>query len=354
MSFNIPQKTLELTPYDPTEAKYKVKLDANESPLSLPQAILSRAMERIAQMDINRYPDPAFKTLRSLAAKEFGVADGCITAGNGSDELISVVLNAFCGRGDKVMVLKPDFSMYAFYAEIYELVVADAMKPDGFGICVDEIIAAVRRAQPQVLIFSNPCNPAGQGLARGDVLRLIEALPDTLIIVDEAYMDFWDQSTLPDITAYKNALVLRTMSKAYGMAGIRLGFAIAHPFLIQQIDKVRSPFNVNTLTQVVAEEALRDTTWARERIEYIKECTRQLGSSLKQLSLRWPGLKIIDTNTNFCILKCDKYAIIYNELLKKDICVRCFKAYGFLRITAGSSEENAALIAALEEIMEAI
>ena len=346
----LPEKLLKLKAYDPTEDLYKVKLDANESPLKMPPEIAEEIADAVKAISFNRYPDPKAEDIRKLAAGIYGVPASNIVAGNGSDELISVILGSFTNRGGRLMLLKPDFSMYALYAGLCELEITVACKDAQMEISVDQIIDDVKKYKPDILIFSNPCNPTGQGIKREEMLRLAKSI-DCLFIIDEAYMDFFGESVLPGICAYENVIVLRTASKAFGFAAARLGFAIGHPAIISQLNKARSPFNINLMTQAAGGVLLKKTDYLKKRIRKIIELKKDLEKGLIVLSRSCPDqIAVQKTVTNFVVLKTLKVKEIYSELLKRSICVRCFE--GFLRITAGTDEENKTLLAALSEILE--
>lgn len=349
---NIPQKLKNISPYDPTESMYNVKLDANESFFNLSKGLREKISNKVLNVEYNRYPDPSVKITNALAAKHFNVLKEEIVSGNGSDELISVVLNAFCPKGSSIMVLEPDFSMYEFYSEIFEIKPVSLKKEDGFNITADLIIDNAKKLKPEGIIFSNPCNPAGGGIEKVDVIRIIENLPETLVIVDEAYMEFWNQSIIDNVTQYDNALVLKTMSKAFGLASIRLGFAIGNEKIISEINKVRSPFNINSLTQAVAEVVLEDTSWAIEKFDKIKNNKNDFENMLKKLLEGYSGIELQSTKTNFIIVKTNQCDIIYKKLLEQSICVRNFPKYGFLRITVGNADENKQFVNALERILK--
>lgn len=348
----LPEKLVNMSPYDPAVDQYRVKLDANESYMSLPRSIKEKIAEAILNLDFNRYPDPAATKTRMLAAHLYGVEPECVAAGNGSDELISVLVNSFCAKGGKLMVLEPDFSMYRFYAELCELCVVNSKKDDAFLITPDDIIESAKREKPQILIFSNPCNPGGRGFVREEVLRIVKELPDILIIADEAYMDFWNESVLADCTSFDNLLVLKTMSKAFAMAAMRLGFAIGNANLIEQINKARSPYNVNALTQAAAEIALNDTSWARQQAAEIVERKRELERKVGKLCEIYDEISVLPSYTNFVVIKTNYASEIYKRLLAKSICVRCFAKYSFLRITTGNEHENELFLTELEAILK--
>ena len=350
----LPEKLSRMTPYDPCKDEYQIKLDANESYFSLPEDLTDAMAASIETIDFNRYPDPTADSLRRLAGREFRVAPGNIVVGNGSDELISLIMNTFAPRGRKVMVLSPDFSMYRFYAEVAELEVINMLKDDEFMLTEQQVIDRVQAEKPDIFIFSNPCNPSGQGFTHGEAVRICNTLEDTLVVVDEAYMDFWDQSILDVSTALENVLVMKTLSKAYGCAALRCGFAIGYSELIDQLNKTRSPYNVGTLVQMAACIVLEDTTWQKQQCAQIIARKQELETACTALSQTYGVFAVLPTHTNFVVLRTKKCKEIFEALLQRSICVRCFAAFDMLRITTGSAEENAVLIAELEDICAAM
>lgn len=350
----LPEKLSSMTPYDPCEDIYQIKLDANESFFSLPEDLRDAIAAGIDTIDFNRYPDPAVTDLRRLAGREFRIAPGNIVVGNGSDELISLIMNTFAPRGGKVMVLSPDFSMYQFYAEVAELEVVNMFKDGEFMLTEEDVVKRAQAEKPDILIFSNPCNPAGQGFTHAETIRICNALEDTLVVVDEAYMDFWDQSILDVSTALENVLVMKTLSKAYGCAALRCGFVIGYADLTDQLNKTRSPYNIGSIVQLAASIVLEDTTWKKEQCAAIVARKNELEKACMQLEKQYGVFTVLPTHTNFVVLRTEKCSEIFEELKKRSICVRCFPKYDMLRITTGSAEENAVLLKELKDICAAM
>ena len=348
----LPEKLASMTPYDPCEDVYQIKLDANESYFSLPEELRDAIAASIDTIDFNRYPDPTVADVRRLAGREFRIAPGNIVVGNGSDELISLIMNTFAPRGGKVMVLSPDFSMYQFYAEVAELEVVNMLKDGEFMLTEQEVIDRAKAEKPDILIFSNPCNPGGKGYTHAEILKICNELEDTLVVVDEAYMDFWDQSILDVSCMFENVLVLKTLSKAYGCAAIRMGFAIGDKVLIDQLNKTRSPYNINALTQMAAICLLEDTAWAKEQTAQIIERKNELEEAMRELEEKYGVFRVQPTHTNFVVLRTEKCTELFEALKERSICVRCFAKYQMLRITTGDDMENSVLIEELEDILK--
>lgn len=333
-----------MEPYDPIQGEYEIRLDANESFIKTDYESIVQGLRSV---DLNRYPDPYAKKLIRTYCDYYGVDNNLVTAGNGSDELISIITACFLQKKDKVLCFSPDFSMYAFYSVLYELEVIAAPKRSDLTIDVDEAIDKINSENIKAVLFSNPCNPTSLGLKKNDVIRLIRSV-NALVVLDEAYMDFWDESEslIKETEEFDNLIVLRTCSKALGMAAIRLGFAISNKKITEKLRAVKSPYNVNTMTQSVAEYLLCDKQAVTERIRLCKASRAELYNGLT--SLNAPFFEYIYPSvTNFVFIKTSRAKEIFDFLLTKSIAVRCMGNY--LRITAGSKEENKAVLDALKE-----
>ncbi len=341
--YELNKKLKNLLPYDPIQGEYKIRLDANESFISTDR---ERLCEAVSSVPLNRYPDPYAKRLISAYCDFYGVDNELVTAGNGSDELISILTACFLEKGDKILCFSPDFSMYSFYSSLYELNVVMMDKESDLTINIDKAIQKINQENIKAVIFSNPCNPTSLGVVKADVERLITSV-NALIILDEAYMDFWDeeQSLIKDTAKYDNLIVLRTCSKALGMAGLRLGFAVSDKIITNKLRAAKSPYNVNSLTQSVAEYFLSNKQEMKNHIEQCKNARNELFDLLNELQM--PCFEKIYTSvTNFAFVKTPKAKEIFDYLLDNSIAVRYMGDH--LRITAGSSEENKALYDALK------
>lgn len=329
------------TPYEPLVGDFKIRLDANESPISLTSEVLDMFAKEMQTININRYPDPASTKIREAFAKKFDLCADNIVAGNGSDELISVIMTSLLDKGDTLCVAYPDFSMYAFYADLSENQVLIYNKGDNFTL--DKLSDFVNMNNARAVIFSNPCNPTGDGFERNEVIRFIENTP-ALCIIDEAYMDFWDQSILDVADKYENLIVLKTLSKAYGAAGIRLGFAIGHKSLINALNVARSPYNVNTLSHTLGKIILENMP---DNSKYLAHQAKKLEVKIAELL---PDAKITPTKTNFVYFSHPDAKKIYEGLQKQKIAIRYFKP-DRLRITASTDEDLDELYIALKNII---
>ena len=342
--YKLTEKLEQLEPYDPIQGEYEIRLDANESFIKTEYESIIQGLKNI---DLNRYPDPYAKKLIQTYCDFYGINPDLVTAGNGSDELISIITACFLQKNEKVLCFSPDFSMYAFYSALYELDVITVQKRSNLTIDVDEAIEKINTENIKAVLFSNPCNPTSLGLNKTDVIKLIRSV-NALVVLDEAYMDFWDEkeSLLKETEEFDNLIVLRTCSKALGMAALRLGFAVSNRKITEKLRAAKSPYNVNTLTQSVAEYLLHDKQAAAEHIELCKAAKKELFDGIKELNI--PYFEVIYPSvTNFVFIKTTSAREIFDYLLSKSIAVRYMGNY--LRITAGSHEENKAVLSALKE-----
>lgn len=349
--YTLAKKVRDLEPYTPVEGSFRIHLDANESFLSLPETVREKIARRVSELPFNRYPDPLAKELSEKYGAVYGISPDCLTVGDGSDELISMINGCLLEKSNKVMTFSDDFSMYAFYGFLSEHPSVLLPKEENFRIDVDKALDCIRRENVRALIFSNPCNPTGRGLSREEVRRLVKGT-DALVVLDEAYMDFWDQSLLSEVNDYDNLIILKTCSKALGLAGLRVGFAVANPTLTRALQAVKSPYNVGLMSQTAAAVVL-------EEPGYLQSCVDTLVASRKELETELAALSeahrdqipaVYPSVTNFVLLKCPEAEKIFHFLAGKGIAIRKFP--GYLRISAGAPEENRELLAALKAYLE--
>ena len=348
MVYRLNDKIKSLAPYEVDAKKYKIRLDANESFLPIHPDIRKDIISLTRKVAFNRYPDSLAVKCCKAFADYYGVDPALVTAGSGSDELISLILHGFFSHGDKVMITEPDFSMYEFNAHTAELEIIRYQKTEDYRIEPAALIKLAKEEGCRGLIFSNPCNPTSQGLKKMPLRALLKELPDMLIVVDEAYMDFWNrsQSLINETAEFDNLIVLRTASKAIGGAGIRLGFAVGQKKLTKALRALKSPYNVNSMSQAAGTAILKHQEILKDALMDILAARGFLAGALLKLEAEWKGTPlefhlIPEPKTNFVVL-CfqdeDKHREIFEALKKKGILIRCFP--DFLRVTVGSFEEN--------------
>lgn len=348
MTYELNEKIKKMTPYDAVTGNYKIRLDANESFINPGENFKEEFLSAIASVKFNRYPDPMAAELCEGFARYYGINPETVVAGNGSDELISIIMGSFLSPGDKVMTYSPDFSMYQFYGKLYDKNNLVIDKKGDMVLTAANVLEAVREGKPAAIILSNPCNPTSLVMSREDILHIVENT-DALVILDEAYMDFSDQSVVKVVEKYDNLIILKTCSKALGLAAIRLGFAVTSKPIARALHAVRSPYNVNAITQAIGRVIFSHPDYIKKSIEEIKNAREQLYLGLLQLEPNESIRRLIKPDTNFVFMEFSDAEYVYNELKKRSIIVR--QLGDFLRITAGTKKENDALIQAISEIL---
>ncbi|HVI39223.1 MAG TPA: histidinol-phosphate transaminase [Anaerovoracaceae bacterium] len=348
MTYELNDKVKNLIPYDAVTGDYEIRLDANESFIDPGEAYKEEFLSAISSVKFNRYPDPMAAELCKRFARYYGIDPACVVAGNGSDELITVIMGAFLRPGDKVLTFSPEFSMYQFYGEIYEKTNFIADKQEDLILTAGDVLDAVNESKPAAIIISNPCSPTSLVMGREDVLHIVENT-EALVIIDEAYMDFSDQSIMKVAEKYDNLIILKTCSKALGLAAIRLGFAVSSKKIIRALHCVRSPYNVNAMTQAVGCVIFSKPDYIRNAIEEIKKARDYLYQGLLQLEETKNVRRVVKPDTNFVFMELEDAESVYDKLKKRSIIVRRLGDY--LRITAGTQKENDRLLQALSEIL---
>ena len=349
MAYQLSEKLKNMVPYEPISGDYAIRLDANESFLPVDEEIKAEFTQKLSEIPFNRYPDPLAAEVCRKFADYYGINADFVTAGNGSDELISVIIGAFLSEGDKLLTVMPDFSMYGFYADLAGVTVLTQEKDENLNIDVDAVIQTVQREKVNCVMFSNPCNPTGQGLPREEVRRLITSV-DCLVVLDEAYMDFYTESLLTEAEQYDNLIILRTCSKALGLAAVRLGFAVANPTLTKVLRAAKSPYNVNSVTQAYGSVVLSHKEKEQAALAQILASREELYGALVGMQEKYHCFeRIYPTVTNFVLVETSRAKELFEKLKAESIVVRLMGSR--LRITAGSPAENKAVLAALEKMV---
>lgn len=346
--YQLNDKIINLVPYEPISGTYKIRLDANECPTTLPDDIRDEIKAGLDAFDFNRYPDPMATALVHSFSEYYGLDPAFVTAGNGSDELIFLIESAFLEKGDKMLVVSPDFSMYQFYSSICEVECESFIKNDALDIDVDALIDKVNRDDIKLLLFSNPCNPTGRGITAEQARKLVTSV-NALVILDEAYMDFWDQSLLGEVGQYSNLIIFRTASKAIGSAALRLGFAVANETISRAVKAVKSPYNVNSFSQMAGTIVYRHKEMLENRLKALVKNRETLYNGLLELSKN-SDFVVYESVANFVFVKTGYAKEIFEYLKERSIVIRLMG--GYLRVTAGTGEEVAAVLNSIKEYLE--
>ena len=329
-----------LTPYSTARDEYKgelgVFLDANESPY---------------ENGYNRYPDPHQKTLKAQVAAIKGVAAENIFIGNGSDEAIDLVFRVFCEpRVDNVVAIAPSYGMYKVAAAINDVELREVQLGEEYSLPVEDILAATDK-NTKVVFLCSPNNPTGNSFPREAILRLVDEF-EGMVVVDEAYIDFAEAESLKsEIAQRPNLIVLQTMSKAWAMAGLRVGLALADSRVIELMSQVKYPYNINVATMSIVSGLL--TKGIDAEVVAIKAQRALLAEALEGMSM---VQRVYPSDANFLLVKVDDADAVYDFLIADGIIVRNRNRVkgceGCLRMTVGLPEENEKLIKSLKRYEE--
>jgi histidinol-phosphate aminotransferase len=322
-----------------------IKLNSNENPYP-PSPKALKVLQEIDPEILRRYPDPTATNFRLAASEVLGVPSDWIMAGNGSDDLLNLIVRAVGEPGQRVVYPTPTYVLYRTLAEIQEADFLEIPYPEDYQLPVDLLIAA----QGAVTFVAAPNSPSGTAISVADLEILAKELSGILVI-DEAYVDFAEHNALELTKKYSNVIVLRTLSKGYSLAGLRLGFGIANPALIAELNKVKDSYNVDALAYLVAAAAIADRDHKTANAEKIKASREKLAVSFKEL-----GFAVWPSQGNFLLVRPPKGDAerLYQTLKQQGILIRYFnqpRLEDKLRITVGTEEQNQILVKTLREIL---
>jgi len=349
----------ELKPYDPHEIPYKIKLNANENPYGLPEEIIEEILAKAKNLEYSRYPNANSVKLSGIVSSFWGLNRNNIVIGNGSDELIDYLIKAFSEKGRRIITTAPSFAMYKIYSIINGCnFVQIPLNQSNFSLNEDKVLEEAKKDDSSIVFLAYPNAPTGNYFSEDKMIKIIEE-SGCLVVVDEAYYEFGEKTFVPLISQYDNLVILRTFSKAYSLASLRVGYLLSNPEIINEVRKVKSPFNVNTFSQLAAQLVFENKGILKDYIMKIIEEREKLTGRINKLT----PFKAHPSKTNFVLVEAgskENLDLVYNHLLKQGILVqqvsdpifstsRCF-----LRITVGNREENDILIKVLENVSKSL
>ena len=379
----------DMSSYHVAESKQMIKLDAMENPYRLPQNIRKKLGDAISELALNRYPDPAATRLLAIIRDHFSVPDSLdLLLGNGSDELIMMLMQTFSGKNRAIMAPSPSFVMYKIMALTTGYEFIDAPLKDDFSLDVELMNSIAKEQKPVLTFLACPNNPTGNNFSKDDIDSIVEN-SSGLVVIDEAYFPFSDFSYQEYLQDYENVVLIRTVSKM-GLAGIRLGYMVGTPAMVEQINKVRLPYNINSMTQAAAEILLENqfssNYWTGtgnksnkysanglpmkfasmspdEQDQYLDE-VQVFANQVREIMVgrRWlygkmlkiDCLHLYPTHANFILFKLLKGEAkdLFDHLHSNGILIKYFAdkegaLHNCLRVTVGTLEENEAFIEAL-------
>ena len=328
----------------PRPGERVVKLNTNENPFP-PSPRVVEAIHTIDPERLRRYPSPSAEDFRRTAARVHGVSPDMIVAGNGSDEILAMAVRTYLGPGEVLAYPDPTYSLYPVLAEVGEVKVVPVPWAAGWDLPIDALIATGARA----IFFANPNAPTGTLVPTRRVRELATRFSG-LLLVDEAYVDFADENSLGLVREFSNVMICRTLSKGYGLAGLRFGYAIAASEVVSDMNKVKDSYNCDAVAISAAAAALDDQDYARRTWEQVRAERTRLSEALRQR-----GWQVIPSQANFVLCTCPdgNAGAIYRALKGKGILVRFFDKPSLqdkLRITIGTARENDQLLAALSAL----
>lgn len=327
-----------------------IKLDAMENPYHWPEPLQQEWLDSVRTIEINRYPDPAARELSAQLGQEMGIPDGCeIVLGNGSDELIQMLLMAVAEPGRTVMAPEPTFVMYRMITSFVGMDFVGVPLDSNFNLDIGAMIKAIEQHQPAVLFLAYPNNPTGNLWSVDDIQRILHAAPG-FVVVDEAYHVFAEKSFMGRIPEHENLLVMRTLSKM-GLAGLRLGLMAGDPKWIGEINKVRLPYNINVLTQHAASFILKHSSVLHEQAERLRH-DRDI--MLDKMAAITAIEQVYPSQANFILFRvasgcADK---LFEEIKARGVLIKNMTPAGApltdcLRVTVSTPEENGKFMDAL-------
>lgn len=331
-----------------------IMLVANENPNGMSEKVKEAVAK--ATLNLNRYPDADAYPLQKAIANKYGVPQDWVVLGNGSSELLGLAAQTVLGAGTTAIYPQYSFSLYPMVAKLCGAETIEVAATGDYNADLNAMADAVDE-RTRLIFLTNPNNPTGTYLAEDDILQFLDKIPPTvLVLFDEAYVDFLEEPLRCDsieiVRLHPNVMIARTFSKAYGLAGARVGFGIAQPGLLSMLNRVRHPFNVNDLSQVAALAALEDQDFVDKTLQINREGIALLSEAFDKMKLPYMGL-----HANFITVKVGEHADdIVQYLLKKGIIVRKMRSYNlpeWIRVTVGTPQQNRRFLEVLGQALTA-
>ena len=337
-----------MAPYSPPTGgrEGKLRLDFNENTVGCSPVVIEFLKEKLSAGGLSVYPE--YVEAKAELAAFFRVAEDQLLFTNGTDEAIQVLVNTYVDDSDDVLLLRPSYAMYRFYAEVAGASVRELdYRHSDLAFPLDELLAAVRPDTKAILI-ANPNNPTGTGIDRAGIERILDAAPDAAVLVDEAYYEFSGATVLPSVPQRPNLFVSRTFSKVYGMAAMRFGCLFSQPGNIAFMHKAQSPYSVNTLATLAARAAIRDCDYVNRYVDEVLAARARAYEGLHAL-----GIRTFHSEANFILFEAGERAVaIRDELRRRGVLVRdrSYEIAGCVRVTIGTREQIERFLTELKSI----
>lgn len=331
------------------QAQRGTLLNANESTQNLSEEIRQEIADAVPQILFNRYPDNEQTAIRKAYAEVMGLKPEQVLAGNGSDQMLGLLIGTFLGRGKSLYTFDSDFSMYDYYASAYEADVKKFDLPFDGSLDVDRFIANGVKEKVSLVMFSNPNNPTGTCLSIEQIKKILEGFAPTPVVVDEAYFEFSNESSsLSLLEKYDNVYVTRTLSKAYCLAGMRLGFLASSVKNMEKIRPMAVPYALNSVSSEVGRIVLAHSEEIQKQIAETKQRRNEMYDAVKNMQT----IHFYPSQANFLHGSCEHKKALLDMFAKEDIVIRNYNDPSTFRITIGSREENQKVLAVLHKYEE--
>jgi histidinol-phosphate aminotransferase len=331
-----------------------VKMNLNENFAIPNKGIQKLLLDACRSIDVRAYPPPRGSLATKAISRFLGFSESEVSVANGADEIMDLLMKVFVRKGSKVMVVEPSFPMYTFFAQLYGGTKVTALLRPDFSLDVDAILEKADK-DTRLLFVCSPNNPTGNQFREADIKKLLQEFKG-VVIVDEAYVDFAQGSVIDWVRKYDNLVVLRSFSKAFGLAGLRLGYLISNESIVEYVQRVVGPFNVNSVTQQTIALALKKWSYFEQQIKFVVDERKWLMKNLKQID----GVKPYPSDANFILFKVAKdnltSAMITERMENRNVLVKDRGHLPLLenciRVTVGTRNMNQAFLSALKESLE--
>ena len=344
----------KLTPYTPDSIDYKIRLNANESPFNETKKLLNKIKSgnlsiQLDDNSINRYPDPSYSILLNKISRRYNVRTSNIALSNGSDELILYLLMSLTGKTSRILTFDPTFSMYQILSETLNIKCNRIPLDKNFDIPINSTLKKIKEYDPDIIFIASPNNPTANSFSKEKILKIIEK-SDGLVVIDEAYGDYSKTSFIQQLSKYNNLAILKTMSKV-GFASLRVGFLIANQKAVKIINKVRLPYNLSTLSNIIAQDFFDDDK------KYIKDI-QKIVNERERLSILLKSndkFVVYPSDSNFIFIKFSKTKSLYKYLQNHNISIKVFrnpKLKDYFRVTIGTKKENDLILSCIKKFFD--
>ena len=341
----------EMPVYDVVERPWRIKVNANECNMNLPPMVEDRLMGRLSRVAFNRYPNEEYDMLREQIAASYSLRKENILIGSGSSEIIEKLFYAFGGEGKKIVYPRPSFSMYGIYAKAAETEGVAVELEEDYSFDAEKFVAAVKDNSAALAVICNPNNPTGTGIPLKDIEYVAENI-DCALLLDEAYMEFFNQSAAGLLKKYPHLIVARTFSKAYGLASARVGYMLADEKIASVTGKAYMPYHMNVLSLVTADIVYQMRDEFRPRMDMTVAERKRMAGELAKIK----GIAVYPSETNFLLIKCDQGDALNEFFVERGVGVRSFgraaRLENCLRISMGLREENDEVLGLIKKFAE--